>query len=464
MAGFFLGAKMVFGFGKLFGGKKNETQAAPASAAQPAASPAASTASLQEESRTAFVRRDAIFNKERRIAGHLYRLQLTDAGLGDLPSERQKAHDDLLLKSLSLSKDELAWGSQIGFIPLATISLDNPWLERLPVENTVILLTLSPETTDGDALTTRLEKLRQRGLRFGMVRSPKHPTFAALLEQVDFAAVNVAESQGGNVRDFSVALRSANDIRHLIELIGLNIETFDDQALCQRCHFTYFHGPFAAGKGEQWETPKGDPHKLHLMHLLNLAHSNAEIAELAAALKQDPLLTYRILRYLNSPAIGLTREITSIDQALVILGRQRLARWLSVLLFSVKDPDFADWLLVESSLTRGRIMEILGQKRFPAAETDHLFITGVFSTLDKLLRIPLPEAVDNLRLPTNIRTALLERAGPYAPLLAVAEACEAFDPNRIAITAESAGLDPRAVNQALMAATSWASDVTAHWD
>ena len=161
MAGFFLGAKMVFGFGKLFGGKKNETQAAPAPAAQPAASPVASIASLQEEIRTAFVRRDAIFNKERRIAGHLYRLQLTDAGLGDLPSERQKAHDDLLLKSLSLSKDELAWGSQIGFIPLATISLDNPWLERLPVENTVILLTLSPETTDGDALTTRLEKLRQ---------------------------------------------------------------------------------------------------------------------------------------------------------------------------------------------------------------------------------------------------------------------------------------------------------------
>ena len=91
-----------------------------------------------------------------------------------------------------------------------------------------------------------------------------------------------------------------------------------------------------------------DRHKLHLMHLLNLSNGNAEIAELSSALKQDPLLTYRILRYLNSPAIGLSREITSIDQALVILGRQRLARWLSVLLFSVKDPDFSDWLLVES--------------------------------------------------------------------------------------------------------------------
>lgn len=448
---------MVFGLGRFFGGKKT---AEPSSLLE---TPSVPPPAAAEPAPTAYVRREAVFNRERRIAGHLYRLQLSDAGLGDLPTERQKPLDDLLLKSICLSRDEPTWGNLIGFIPLATASLDNPWLQRLPVENTVVLLTLSPETTDATTLSTRLEGLRQRGLHFGIFRNPKHPIFSTLLENVDYAAVNVADSQGSNIRDFSVALRNAPDVRHLIEIFGANIETFDDQALCQRCHFSYFHGPFARAE-EKWDLPKGDPHKLHLMHLLNLAHGNAEIAELASALKQDPLLTYRILRYLNSPAIGLSREITSIDQALVILGRQRLARWLSVLLFSVKEPDFADWLLVESSLTRGRIMEIIGEKRFPAAESDHLFITGVFSTLDKLLHIPLPEAVEKLRLPSNIRTALLERAGPYAPLLDVAEACEAFDPVRISATAQAAGLDPRAVNQALMAATSWASDVTSHWD
>ena len=451
---------MVFGLEKIFGSNKAKANA---TTDLPSHSVLDANPEPHEDIRTAFVRRDAVFNREHRIAGHLYRLQLADAGLGDQTTERQKPLDDLLLKSLCLSKEETNWGTLIAFIPLATCSLDNPWLERLPVDNTVILLTLSPETTDGTALAARLDTLCQRGLRFGLLRNPKHPAFVPLLQMVDYAAVNVADSQGGNVRDFSVALRSANDVRHLIEIFGLNIETFDDQALCQRCHFTYFHGPFARTE-EKWDVSKGDPHKLHLMHLLNLSNGNAEIAELSSALKQDPLLTYRILRYLNSPAIGLSREITSIDQALVILGRQRLARWLSVLLFSVKDPDFSDWLLVESSLSRGRVMEILGKERFPAVESDHLFITGVFSTLDKLLRTPLPEAVETLRLPINIRSALLERAGPYAPLLAVAEACEAFDPARISATAQAAGLDPKAVNQALMAATSWASDVTSHWD
>ncbi|MGE5384467.1 MAG: EAL and HDOD domain-containing protein, partial [Betaproteobacteria bacterium] len=406
---------MVFGLGKLFGGSKGAEEEAPATPANDAVQP-------PDQAPTAFVRRDAVFNRERRIVGHLFRLQHSDSGMGDAPTRRQLPIDDLLLRSLCLSADENSWGNLYGFVPLCSASLDNPWLHRLPTDNTVLLIVLAPETTDVEALCARLEALKERGIRLGVFRQPKHPAFGSVVRLVDFAAVDVADSQGGNIRDFSVALRSANDVRHLIELFGANIETFDDQALCQRCNFSFFHGPFVRSE-EQWEQPKGDPHKLHLMHLLNLANSDAEIAELAAALKQDPLLTYRILRYLNSPAIALSREISSIDQALIVLGRQRLARWLSVLLFSVKDPDFADWLLVESSLSRGRVMEILGQQRFPAAEGDHLFITGVFSTLDRLLHIPLPEAVEKLRLPTNIRTALLERAGPYAPLLAVAEAC-----------------------------------------
>ena len=446
---------MAFGFGRLFGGKDKEVPETVASG------------SIQEDpfedKQTAFVRREPVFNREHRIVGHLYRLQHADCGLGDAPTRRQLPLDDLLLRSLCLSKEDANWGHLFGFIPLCSASLDNPWLYRLPVENTVLLISLAPETPDDEALAGRLEKLREHGLSVGIFRQPKHPAFSTLVQSADFAAVSVADSQGGNVRDFSVALRSANDTRHLIELVGINIETLDDLALCHRCHFAYFHGPFASAN-EKWDRPKGDPHKLHLMHLLNLAQGDAETAELASALKQDPLLTYRILRYLNSPAIGLSRQITSIDQALVILGRQRLARWLSVLLFSVKEPDFSDWLLVESSLSRGRVMELLGQQRFPAAESDHLFLTGIFSTLDRLLRIPLPEAVNQLHLPDNIRNALLERTGAYAPLLAVAEACEAFDPVRIADASRTAGLDPNAVNQALLAATSWASEVTEHWE
>lgn len=446
---------MVFGLGKLFGSKeKPESVEAPPT--PPSDAPPADTVA------SAFVRRDAVFDRQRRLAGHVFRLQHADAGFGEAPHAHQDALDDALLKSLCASAREDGWGKTLAFVPLSTAAADHPRLASLPATNTVLLFNLSPDSTDPALLSTRLLALKERGFRIGVFRQPRHPAYAAALAVAEFAAIDVAASEGGNVRDFSVAIRS-KEVKHPISLLAVNIETRDDHHLCHLWLFDFFHGPFVLA-GAPPEPGRGDPHKLNLLHLMNLVQGDAETAKVAAALKQDPLLTYRVMRYLNSAAIGLMRPISSIDHALVILGRQRLARWLSVLLFSVKEPDFADWLLVESSLGRGRIMELLGATRFPAVESDHLFLTGVFSRLDRLLRIPLDEALKDMPLPDNVRNALLQNSGPYVPLLAVAEACEAFDPPRIEAAARAAGLDPDTVNRALLNATAWTSEITEDWE
>ncbi len=444
---------MVFGLGKLFGKKDG---AAPPPEPAKATAPAAAS----DHPVSAFIRRDAVFDRDRKLVGHLFRLQHLDAGLGDAPTERQKLLDDTLLRALCASSE--GWGNNLAFLPLGSESLDNPQLDALPAAHTVLLLFLSPETTDLTRLADRLAALNQRGLKIGVFRQPKHPAFSTVLIFAEFAAIDVAQSQGGNIRDYSVALRS-DEVRHPVVLLATNIESIDDHQICHQWNFRLFHGPFASRENRPPQ-PKSDPHKLHLLHLFNLVQSDADTAKVADALKQDPMLTFRILRYLNSAAVGLSRPLASIDQALVMIGRQRLARWLSVLLFSVREPDFAEWLLVESALGRGRIMELLGAERFPAAEADHLFLTGVFSRLDRLLRIPLVEAIDQIPLPANVRNALLERSGPYAPLLAVAEACEAPGGDAVTAAAGSAGLVPDKVNHALISATTWANEITEHWE
>ena len=177
-------------------------------------------------------------------------------------------------------------------------------------------------------------------------------------------------------------------------------------------------------------------------------------------MRLDPVLSFRILRYLNSPALALTHRIESLDQALIILGRQRLTRWLAVLLFSVREPQLNDWLLVENALTRGRLMEVLGAQLLPGQPHDPLFLTGIFSCLDRLLRRPLAEVLGTMPIADEIRLALLERQGPYAALLAVAEASESVDQAGMAGLARAAGVDPDRLNRALLAATAWASEVT----
>ena len=404
----------------------------------------------------AFLQRDAVFDRRNRLAGHLFSLQFPYE-----PAYMRRQCDQALLDTLIASSEE--WKAGQVFIPIAADSLDLPVIDRLHPENTVLLVDLDTEQHDPAVLVKRFEELHARGVRLGLFRNPRHPAFAPLIARCDVAALNVSASDGNTVRDFSAAIR-ANEKQKPVLLFGCNIETLDDHRLCHQWHFEFFHGPFAASAPPRKDEAGSDPHKVQLLHLMRLVQGNAENAEIAEAMKQDPLVAFRILRYLNSPALGLNHPIDSLNQALIILGRQRLTRWLAVLLFSVREPDFGDWLLVESALTRGRLMEVLGEHCFPGQATDPLFLTGIFSCLDRLLRRPMADALGDMPLAPGVRDALLLRSGPYAALLAVAVAADAFDLTAIADTARAAGIDAARVNRALLAATAWASEVTEHWE
>lgn len=436
---------------KLFGGESGQADAPPpvvASAPPPAATKA-----------SPFLRREAVFDRNHRLSGHLFYLQQSTP-LADADDARQRAFDQTLLDTLNASPE--AWNTSLAFIPLSSSSLDLTAVDRLKTANIVLLVQLAARA-EAEIVCEALEQLRQRGFRIGVFRQPKHPAFAKVIRLADYAAIDIGANAADTARDFSAAIR-AGEKKHPVRLLACNVETLDDHRFCQQWHFDNFHGKFATSPPTTHSETGGDPHKAQLLNLLRLVQGDAETAEIAAAMKQDPLLSFRILRYLNSPALGLSHRIDSLGQALTILGRQRLTRWLAVLLFSVREPHFGDWLLVENALTRGRLMEVLGEQSMPGVAHDPLFLTGIFSCLGSLLRRPLAATLDDMLLADDIRHALLERRGPYAALLAVAEASEDFDLPRMESTARVAGVDPDTVNHALLAATAWASEVTEYWE
>ena len=433
---------------KLFGGKTG-----PASAPQPdSVAPTTAVA-------TQFLRREAVFDRNNRLSGHIFTLQESTT-LADADDARQRGFDETLLDTLNTSTD--AWNTSLAFIPLSSASLDLAAVDRLKSSNIVLLVQLAADA-EADIVCEAIDRLHERGLLIGVFRQPKNPAFARVIQLADFAAIDIGANEADTARDFSAAVRASTGERPK-KLLACNVETLDDLRFCQQWHFDNFHGKFASTASGVRAESSGDPHKALLLNIMRLVQGDAETAEIAAAMKQDPLLSFRILRYLNSPALGLSNRIDSLAQALVILGRQRLTRWLSVLLFSVRDPHFGDWLLVENALTRGRLMEVLGEQSMPGVAHDPLFLTGIFSCLGELLHRPLVETLNDMLLADDIRNALLERSGPYAPLLAVAEACEDFDLPRMRSTALEAGVDPATVNRALLAATAWASEVTEYWE
>ena len=398
-----------------------------------------------------FLGREPVFDRNGRIAGHLFRLPA---------SNTVEDPDRLLLHALLASRADLQQSP--AFVPISSASLDAPELDRLPGGQIVLLLRLAPDAEAG-SIGDAMARLREREYRFGVFRQPRNPAFAKVIQQVDYAAIDIAGSEPNSVRDFSSAVRAGVQ-GDPIQLFACNIDTLDEHQLCLQWHFDYCHGHFVDHAAIASSAPAGDPHKTQLLNLLHLVQGDADTAELAKAMRLDPVLSFRILRYLNSPALALTRRIDSLEQAVTILGRQKLARWLAVLLFSVREPQLSDWLLIENALTRGRLMEVLGAQSLPGGHHDPLFLTGIFSCLDRLLRRPLADILQAMPVADAIRQALLEHQGPYASLLAVAEASEATDQNRMAEAARQAGVDAESVNRALLAATAWASEMTEYWE
>lgn len=219
---------------------------------------------------------------------------------------------------------------------------------------------------------------------------------------------------------------------------------------CAQAGFDWFSGAYplqarAEGAGEA-------PSRRPLLALLALLANDADSRELEQLLKQDPVLSYHLLKLVNSAAFAVSTQITSFAQAIALLGRRQLQRWLQLLLYARLDADGPRNPLLPLAALRAAQLEMLckidGGER---DEQDLAFMTGAFSLLEPLLGMRMAEIVGDLRLPPYVEDALLRRAGVLGARLRLIETDTVPGPEMLA----QAGID---------AASWWRSQLHAfHW-
>ncbi len=188
-----------------------------------------------------------------------------------------------------------------------------------------------------------------------------------------------------------------------------------------------------------------------VLELISGVDRELPVPRLEAVLKKDPTLAFRLLRYLNSPAFGLTVEINSFGHALMMLGYQRLKRWLALLLASSAKDSHAKPIMF-AAVRRGLMMEELVRSNGDAEMRGEMFICGVFSLLDRLLRQPFDELLKSVPVPERVQQALLDDSGPFQPYLALVRAIEQESLFDIRESAERLFMTPAEVNRALLVA------------
>lgn len=218
----------------------------------------------------------------------------------------------------------------------------------------------------------------------------------------------------------------------------------------------------AAGRLDRTATPaeKGTPgpQVAKLCRLINQLVGGADTAALAGELRSDVALSYQLLRHANSPLLGVSRAVDSVDQAVLLMGRDSLYRWLTVMLVSAGERRASSRALQEIALARARLFEMLAAQTGAAPQS--MFTLGLLSMIDVLLHLPMADAVAPLSLAADLQSALVARSGPLAPLLTLAEQLERRQLEEAEATASLyGGMDT--VLAASDAAWAWAAQASA---
>ncbi len=344
---------------------------------------------------------------------------------------------------------EQVLGDKLAFINLDTYLLQNDILELLPPQNVVLEILETVKVTPG--LIHYVKKLTQKGYVFALDDFIYSEDFQPLLSLCSIMKIDITQ-----LDRTQLAKHVALGKRYNMQLLAERVETQEEVETCKALGFDYFQGYFFAKPLtlSQKNIPQNKLPLLNAMQLLMSDDADNKMKELEEIVSHDVGLSYKLLKFLNSPIFG-TRKIQSIKEALVFLGNKQLYRWLSLLLFSNSNGDPASQSLLSTALIRATFLEELAKIKCPK-EGNNLYLLGLFSYLEALLNIPIAQILDKMLVPHEIEEALLSQSGKYQPYLQLVLLLENSQSEQIPITItkllDLLGLSINDINQAQLQA------------
>lgn len=297
----------------------------------------------------------------------------------------------------------------------ATLSDDD--LQYLDPATTVLMFG-QPELACSEGIALAMS-LHAQGFRLAL----RHPEVAlfdtgdGLLSLMTYVTADLANPDLKRIASLAALAKPA------LELMVDEVADWNEFDACAALGLSGFFGPLCASPRSLPRIAEMGSQSVLILQLMKLVQEFADIRELEKLLQRDAMLSYKLLRYINSAGFGLQIEVESLRHAIQMLGYLPLYRWLALLLATTGTTGSSRALL-QAALVRARFVELLGVGLLPASEAGNLFVVGLFSLLDQLLGIPMHQLLRQVSLSSAIVQALLHRGDVYGPVLALAEACE----------------------------------------
>lgn len=398
-----------------------------------------------------FVGRQPILNRKQRIVAY----ELLFRGSMDAQNaqfrEQSAAAIRVIVNTFASMGVEAVLGGSRGFFNVTGPLLRAHVVDALPSDRVVIEVL---ENVDADQqITDHCAELKKKGFRLALddyvPGDPRDP----LLDLVDVVKVDLPRLNDQELRGLVRRLR-----RHDVLILAEKVETREQFEHCLDCDFDLFQGYFFA-RPIVLKGTAIDPARAALIELLQMLRLDADLGDLAEVFKRNLKLGVNLLRLVNSAALARPHKTTNIDDALAFIGRQQLARWITILIFAGDDEAQIESPLLRMAVHRGRLMELicggLQGASGSGSQQESAFLVGMLSLVDVLLSRPAEEIVEEFNLEDELAEALLKREGCYGVLLSLVEEVESVDIGAVSRRCADLGITVSELQEFENSAYSW---------
>jgi len=393
-----------------------------------------------------FVGRQPIYNANLGVYGYelLFRSgQQNSAVMGKVTADGATS-TTILNAFLEIGLEKLV-GKRYAFINLTeNFLLDE---NALPFSHEQVVLEVLEDVPLDAAMLTALQRLKSQGFMIALDDYIYNPSHKPVVEMADLIKIDIMQLDQRELIQHVKILK-----KYPAKLLAEKIETMEEFEFCLKLGFDYFQGYFLS-KPKIVKSQSLPTNKLAVLNLLAVLQSpDSETEELEEAISFDVSMSYKILKLINSAFFNLTRKIESIRQAIVIIGRNQLRSWASMMAMASLDDRPSE--VIHIAMVRGKMCELLAEQA-NLGQTETFFTVGLFSALDILMEREIPELIGPLPLSEDVVDALLHRKGVLGKALNCVLAYEKSDFDNVAFN----DLESNDIFVANVEAVSWANMV-----
>lgn len=363
-----------------------------------------------------FIGRQPILDRQQAISGYelLFRSgQTPDTDVVD----NVRATASVMVNALSNMGIKWLIGEKKGFINVDEGILRSGVIELLPKENSVLEILETVELTD--EVVSQCKSLKKAGYHFALDDFVYRESAEPMFKIVDYVKVDVILNSRSDIKAMVHALK-----KYPLKLLAEKVETREEFDFLKDLGFSLFQGYFFA-RPSIITAKSVSPLLTVLIELLRLVSQEADLHMIEGLFRKNPELNIKLLKFMNSASFYTTQKITSIGQAIALLGYRTLQKWVTLLLFAGSNGEKDSNPLVERAAIRGRVAELLARRlNSDVATSDSAFIAGALSLADVLFQMPMDRTCRELNLSGHIEDALVQRKGFLGALISLTESLD----------------------------------------